>query len=384
MLCGMDTRNFKGFDDYIEIFRSGTHTDSQGRTATYTNADLDEVVANHSADDAAPAVIGHPKTDDPAYGWTDKLKRVGDSLFARFRDIDPEFAENVEAGRYRKRSVRLINGDNGWQLAHVGWLGAKRPALTLQAMNYEEPEGEVFDFESDAYTPGVLSRILRRLREHFIDKFDIDTANNLIPSYEIDSLADYANKVREEDSPAFSEPSHKNKVGAGDMPPKKDYTEDDLKAARDEERKKAEAEFAEKDKDRQQELDKEKRARLTTEFQSEIDGLVDEGKLLPAQTVGMADFVAQLGDGEDAQFEFSEGDETKKKTPLDWFRDFATSLGKQIDLSESAAGGTDGGLDMQDANALAKAAGDFQSSEKEAGRDITLTAAMHHVTQGQS
>ena len=38
---------FKGFDDWIEIFKAGTHTDSAGRTWTFGTADLDRIVAGY-------------------------------------------------------------------------------------------------------------------------------------------------------------------------------------------------------------------------------------------------------------------------------------------------------------------------------------------------
>ncbi len=61
---------FKGFDDWIEIFLTGKHTDSAGKTRTWTRDDLNQAVNNHSTDDPAPAVLGHPEDDSPAYGWT--------------------------------------------------------------------------------------------------------------------------------------------------------------------------------------------------------------------------------------------------------------------------------------------------------------------------
>ena len=124
----MPRNTFNGFDDWIEIFRSGEHTDNAGTTRTWTEQDLDEIVANHSADRPAPAVVGHPKTDDPAWGWTAALKREGASLYAKFKDVAKEFADAVEAGRYRNRSVKIGKTADGYRLIHVGWLGAAPPA----------------------------------------------------------------------------------------------------------------------------------------------------------------------------------------------------------------------------------------------------------------
>ena len=73
--------NFKGFDDWVEVFRTGTHTDSKGVTHTFGTEHLDQMVLN-TAPDTAPMVVGHPKMDAPAYGWAQQFKRSGDVLLA--------------------------------------------------------------------------------------------------------------------------------------------------------------------------------------------------------------------------------------------------------------------------------------------------------------
>ncbi len=87
--------------------QAGKHSDSQGRQASSRPADLDQMVVNHKLG-AAPAVLGHPKTDDPAYAWTAGLKRDGNSLLAKFEDINPAFEAGVGSGAYRNRSVRVL------------------------------------------------------------------------------------------------------------------------------------------------------------------------------------------------------------------------------------------------------------------------------------
>lgn len=333
--------DFRGFDDWVEIFKAGRQTDSQGRTRDFTEDDLDQVIANHSADDAAPIVIGHPKTNDPAFGWTGELKRERGSLFAKFRDVEPTFSAAVESGRYRKRSVRLAQTDQGLKLMHVGFLGAMPPAISgLQAMNYATPEdAELLDFEMDAYTPGVMSRVLRRLRDWMIERDGLDTADKIIPDYEIDGLDDQADRARRapepETDPEFNAPQQPEAA----MP----YSEEEMRLAKEqaakEAREAAQAEFSQREASYQQELANAKREQRKVEFQADIDRLIDAGTLMPAQVVGMTDFMLGLAEGEDAQFEFSVGDgKTDKKDPAGWFRDFLKSLPKQVDMGESDAG----------------------------------------------
>jgi len=117
---------------WIEVFRSGTHTDSGGNTATYTNADLATIANNYNAElskdesSLAPIVKGHPKTDAPALGWVGQLKVSGDKLLAKIKQVLPEFANEVKSGRYKKVSIALYPGN---VLRHIGFLGATAPAV---------------------------------------------------------------------------------------------------------------------------------------------------------------------------------------------------------------------------------------------------------------
>ena len=112
-------------DGWIDICRAGTWRDMQGRDVCLDEDRLDRIVAAHAAADPAPVVVGHPEADAPAYAWIDGLRRVGDRLQAKLRDIAPPFREAVEAGRYAGRSVAL----RGNTLRHLGFLGGRAPAV---------------------------------------------------------------------------------------------------------------------------------------------------------------------------------------------------------------------------------------------------------------
>ncbi len=112
-------------DGWIDICRAGTWRDMQGHDVRLDEDRLDRIVATHAAADSAPVVIGHPETDAPALAWIDGLRRIGDRLQAKLRDIAPAFREAVEAGRYSGRSIAL-QGDT---LRHVGFLGGRAPAV---------------------------------------------------------------------------------------------------------------------------------------------------------------------------------------------------------------------------------------------------------------
>ncbi|HSV29511.1 MAG TPA: hypothetical protein VLL76_08125, partial [Candidatus Omnitrophota bacterium] len=58
----------------VEILKPGTYWDANGNEVPVTLADLRELAAEYDpALLASPVVVGHPKMDDPAYGWMDRL-----------------------------------------------------------------------------------------------------------------------------------------------------------------------------------------------------------------------------------------------------------------------------------------------------------------------
>jgi hypothetical protein len=117
-------------DQWIELFRSGKHGGDQKE---FTDAELDEIVANYSPAnpefEEAPATIGHPQQTAPAWGWFSELKRKGDLLLGKMKDVQPEFEEMVEKRLFPKRSVGLVKRAKGWMLHHVAFLGAAAPAV---------------------------------------------------------------------------------------------------------------------------------------------------------------------------------------------------------------------------------------------------------------
>ena len=121
----------------INILKPGTFTDVKGVKVTFTRADMAQIIDSYDASqDPAPLVIGHPKLDDPAFGWVGSLQMDGDVLQAVPSAIAPELAEAVREQAYRKISPSLYppadpnNPTPGkWHLKHVGFLGAAAPAI---------------------------------------------------------------------------------------------------------------------------------------------------------------------------------------------------------------------------------------------------------------
>ena len=176
-------RDFKGFDDWIEIFRGGRQTDNAGRKHD-GNAIIEKAIATFNvAGHKVPLVIGHPKDNAPAFGWIGGLKEtINDGvkvLFAKFKQVMPEFEEAVKKGLYKHRSASFyLDG----RLKHVGFLGAIPPAVKgLAAIKFMKG-GDAMSFEfSEAKDPGEelllkVDELLKQSREFAEDGREIGSS----------------------------------------------------------------------------------------------------------------------------------------------------------------------------------------------------------------
>lgn len=114
-----------------EVFKAGKHTDANGNEREWSSEDIDTIISkyNNQVPDEkheAPVVIGHPVNNSPAYAWVESLKKEGETLLAKFTQIDPEFEQLIKEGRYKKVSIALYPD---MMLRHIGFLGAIPPAV---------------------------------------------------------------------------------------------------------------------------------------------------------------------------------------------------------------------------------------------------------------
>lgn len=126
---------------WFEIFKAGTQTDSRGNSREWSESDLDNIIRNTEASGVdIPLVYGHPKDNSPAMGWVDKVKREGNRLLARIKEIQPEMKTNIQKRLYPNRSISL-RSDN--TLRHIGFLGGVAPAVKgLGPINFSAGEEE--------------------------------------------------------------------------------------------------------------------------------------------------------------------------------------------------------------------------------------------------
>ena len=181
-------------DGWIDVCRAGTWTDSAKRTVDITEASMDAMVSQYSQQDPAPVVVGHPGVDAPAYAWVSDLRRVGDRLQAKFRDIAPAFRAAVEAGSYSNRSI-AATADH--RLVHIGFLGGRAPAVPgLAPTQFSSTPSHTITFaESDLTTrqgarfiARAMARLMRGLREDKIAADGVEAADQVYAAWDIDHL----------------------------------------------------------------------------------------------------------------------------------------------------------------------------------------------------
>lgn len=367
----------------IHIFRPGRHTSMQGATIDFGEGDL---IATAKAYDPtrheAPLVIGHPRADAPAWGWVGGLTADEGGLFATPRQLDPAFAEMVRAGRFKKVSASFYTPDSPhnpvpgvYYLRHVGFLGAQPPAVKGLApvpVNFAEGDTEEgcvsFDF---AESPGLLrwlADLFRGLREYVVEKDGTEMADRAIPSYAVSGLQEMAaaSAAQAAEIPAFAENL---------TPPKeKSMQKQETSPA-------GNIDFAET-KARADELER-KVAYLTGIARKErasrvVDKALADGRLTPAQSVGLADFMAGLD--EEGTFDFAEdGGKTTSMSPAAFMAAFLERLPKQVDFSEAAPGGEE--APDTSSNDIAQRALAYCEEMRTKGVTVSVTDAVAHVSK---
>lgn len=197
----------------LEIFRAGTFTPMEGGRVSFSAADLDAAAAAYDpALHEAPMVVGHPATDDPAYGWVGALEATAGRLVAAPRQVDPAFAELVEAGRYKKISASFYapgsahNPKPGaYYLKHVGFLGAVPPSVKgLKPVAFAGGDDGVVTVEfgeaerTVGFSISRMAEVARRVRDYIVGREGIEAAEKIIPNYLVDGLIGDAARIEVE------------------------------------------------------------------------------------------------------------------------------------------------------------------------------------------
>ena len=323
----------------LEIFKPGRHTAMNGAVLEFSDEHLNATAqAYDPALREAPLVVGHPTLDAPAYGWVKSLSYADGLLYADPDQVDPAFAELVNAGRFKKISASFYtptaknNPKPGtYYLRHVGFLGAAAPAVAgLKSASFSETDDGVIEFGD--WVDTQHASMWRRMRDWFIGKFGLEEADKVIPDYAVASLEDAARSdAKPQLNPAFAQSPHQETtVDPKDLAAKEaaiKKKEDDLNTQA--------AAFAEREKKLQAQEAQAKRAGVG----AFVEGLVKDGRLLPRDQAPLVEFMAAVDD--EAVIEFADGDEQKKTPRGQWLREFLARLPKQVDYAEHAKAGDD-------------------------------------------
>lgn len=309
----------------IEIFRAGRHTDINGVQRQFSDADLQGMAGSYDPKlHEAPIVVGHPRTDDPAYGWVQSLKVAAGKLVAIPHQVNAAFSELVQAGSYKKVSAAFYapsdknNPAPGkWYLRHVGFLGAQPPAIKgLAGASFGEGDAldsaVVIEFsESEGETPTATTADTQKPDSQDTTK---PPAESTEPSPSLSPATSPDSPNEPETSPDEKEPTVTEAEAAA------------LKAQNTELQKQLEAAH-------QREAAAAAAAR-TAEHTAFAEKLVSEGRLPEAdkaRIVAMADAIHPAGAD---PVMFGEGD--AQTTLYQQFQQFLQALPKRVEFGEIA------------------------------------------------
>lgn len=402
----------------LPILPAGKHVALDGTPVEITEAVLREIAETYDpALHEAPLVIGHPKLNAPAYGWAKGVEVRDGMLYAEPHQVVPEFAEAANRKMYKKRSasVYLPNTPGNpvpgkYYLRHIGFLGAVPPAIKGipdVSLEFAEDDGALAVEFSESYAVSSMVDVLRRLRDWFVEREGADKADQLIPQWQLSSIEEDLRR----DSPdqairSFSEPHTTEGVDpaaasaaaaaeptrvttdVGDAAPPAADAERATHQPQQESTMPDEAALQERQRqldereqqlaNREAEVARQKAQEHRNEVTEFAEGLVVAGKLLPRQKAPVIELLLNLPT--ESPLEFAEGETQVSKPADDVLRELLTSLPKQVDFSEKSGGDSD--LGFADASAIAARAQTYQAEQRAAGRHISTTEAVTHITKG--
>lgn len=348
----------------IPVFKPGTHTAVDGRTITFTLENCIDLAESYDPSvSEAPAVIGHPKLTAPAYAWAKSFEVKDGLVYAKLDQINPEFAEAYNAGSYKKRSLSIYLPDSPgnpkpghYYARHIGFLGAATPAIKgLPDASFAESEGEKGAAEFAMPFNEDFLLMFSNLREYLIEKDGIEKADQLLPKWQLEYLAEQVAQNRKE-----NEMPQPNNIDFAEQQAKIDAKNTDLAA-------------------REQALLEKEQKQKRDEFISFADELIIAGKLLPTHKTSVVEVLMSLGNEPSS---FAEGDTTVNASSTDLIKKVLSERPAFMNFSEkSAAEDDENKVDIQDPKAIAEAAAAYQKEQSDKGNSISISQAVAHVTK---
>ena len=325
-------------NDWITVFRAGDYTDA-GK-GNWGEEVLDKIIENYDpAFHESPLVVGHPKADAPAYGWVEKIRRVGRDLQVKFREVAEEFKKLWGERRFNKLSVKFYYdlSHKGPYLQHVGAIGAAIPEVKglPQAIFKETSGGDdsvefMFDlnheieFSDKKHEKGVERTEIEKPIQEAAEKALAEQRALLTAQFGEEKeklIVDFDEKLKSAGGAGVV-------GGVHALPLQEAAVADDQTAQFSEEVKQRDERIAE--------LEQKIKRKEHGEF---TENLIRDGKLLPVHKDRVVEFMLTLN--ANTVVEFSEGSgcnpepTTKKKEPQpEAFKSFLLGMPKIIEFSE--------------------------------------------------
>jgi len=316
----------------IEVFRPGTFKPMEGEPITYSAADLRAIADAYDPETApAPIVVGHPDTDAPAFGWVESFDYdLGDErLYANLHQIEPQFAELVKAGRFKKVSMAYFSPTQShnpvpgtWYPKHVGFLGAAAPGVPgLKNAKFSAgPAGAVFTAAFGDRGLEETASLLRMIRDLFIEKFGLEDADRTLPAYRLEWLgemgADAPDALYAAPPVPPTDPKPKEEPAVKPQP-------DPAFAAKEADLTRREAEIAQREA-----------AAAHTDHVAFAEGLIQDGRLLPT----LKDKVVAILDALPGHKSVAFAEGAEKLTPGAALREVLQAMPKVVSFGEADLG----------------------------------------------
>lgn len=262
----------------IELFYAGTHTDFRRKVVTIDTPELESSVSWFNANNQRlPLVVGHPDSESDHFGMGTKLALVGGRVvITEVEGLDRTFRKIVNSGELPRVSAKIrlrghpANQSQGIEFQHAGFFGKSRVAL-------EKLKEASFSEYND-------------LEFWFMDKKKYSAED------ELEDASDEDDEPMTDEEKALEK---KKKALAAEM------------AAFEAEK----ASFA--------------RAR---EIEPELEKLVREGRVLPAEKAGFVALFAAMSDDLEISFAAATGDVSQSGS--EFLQEFLTNLKPRVVYGE--------------------------------------------------
>lgn len=347
--AAINASEYSQLEDWFQVAKTGKFPQGD-----LTEEIFEQLEANFNpAEHEPPVTLGHIKSeshnDKPAMAWLSDVRKVGNRLYVKARQVWDKFDGMVKDGRFKKRSIGLRpRPDGSLYLHHVAFLGSMTPAVQglpdiyTEFQNYNNSDADKqkdnFLFEGDELL--TIKKGGKKMGKEYSDE-------------EIQKIKDDAAATAKTDAEKDTE----KKV------------EEAKEAGKEEGKKEAEKEFS----------DKQEAAKRALQTEKEVDDYISEGEkkgiFTPAmRKAGLKNLLYSLAKGK-AEINYSEGDKEIKTDSYSLAKKVFDSFAAALDGEIEDPANSDGKGDKNYA-AEQKRAREIQKERKDAGNEITYGEAL--------